>query len=387
MKKIVLTLSFACAARADTTPEQVLDSMRKAYSGLHALHAIAVRSQTMTSGRGSMQSQDAEYELAEKPGGKYRAHFKVGDQEALAVSDGSKTWKAMPKAKQWSQINAAGVNESSGDTDDNAKPQRDLHSTAKDTVFLRYLALGKIGREPILVKEENCKLGKEKRRCYVVRTHVNDVTYDLWVDESTGFVLQEVQTSRTEQGGMPTEVKMTTRMKLIEVNNAVDDSPFQFAPESSWREVEMLVLPGEERTSLAGLKAGNFSAKSLDGETVELSSLRGKVVVLDFWATWCPPCREELPAVDKLRAEFADKVQFFGVNDEDTGTVKGYLRKNNNGLSTLMDQNGTVHRQYGVSAIPTVLIIDREGVIRSHFIGGRTREALKAAITQAMAAH
>jgi thiol-disulfide isomerase/thioredoxin len=107
-------------------------------------------------------------------------------------------------------------------------------------------------------------------------------------------------------------------------------------------------------------------------------------VVLDFWATWCPPCREELPTVDKLRAEFGDKVQFFGISDEDAGTVKGFLRKNNNGLPTLMDQKETVHRQYGVSAIPTLLVIDRDGVIRSHFIGGRSPETLRDAIAKVL---
>ncbi len=386
MKTLIAGLVWVVVAQADAPPQAVLDSIKKAYTGLRGFHAIATRSQSVTGGRVSAQTGSAEYELAEKPGGKYRARYKLGENEALEVSDGSKTWKALPKAKQWSQINASGAMQiQASDTQEGGEPEaggRDLHTRNNKALLMRYPAIAKAGREPEWIKEDNYRLGKEKRRCEVVRTRVREITYDLWVDAETGFVLQEVQTTHPLVNGVPGEIKMTTKMKLIEVNDAVDDTAFQFEPENSWKQVEALVLPGDERTSLVGLKAGDFSAKSLDGDGVELSSLRGKVVVLDFWATWCPPCREELPGVDKLRTEFGDKVQFFGVNDEDKGTARGYLRKNNNGLATLSDPNEKINKQYGISAIPTVLIIDREGVIRSQFVGGRSQEELRAAITR-----
>jgi peroxiredoxin/outer membrane lipoprotein-sorting protein len=388
MKRAIVSLA-ACAVLAgsaygDAQGQAALDAAQKAYSGLRAFHAITVTSQTIHSGMANLQAPDVESELAEKAGGKFRARYKANDQESIEVSNGSQTWKALPKAKEWSKIEAAGVNRESDDAGEGVKPARDLHSNAKDTVLLRYPALAKLATDPVVLKEDNFKLGKEKRRCYIVRTRVKDRAYDFWIDEATHFMVQEVQTTHSQLNGADAENKLTTKFKVIETNDDVDDSLFQFAPEPSWREVEMLVLPGEERTSLAGLKAANFSAKSLDGDSVELSSLRGKVVVLDFWATWCPPCREELPTVDKLRAEFGDKVQFFGISDEDAGTVKGFLRKNNNGLPTLMDQKETVHRQYGVSAIPTLLVIDRDGVIRSHFIGGRSPETLRDAIAKVL---
>jgi thiol-disulfide isomerase/thioredoxin len=129
-----------------------------------------------------------------------------------------------------------------------------------------------------------------------------------------------------------------------------------------------------------GSRAGNFALKTLEGEPVMLDQTRGKVVVLDFWATWCPPCRKELPSIEKLRAEFGDRVQFYGVNDEEAGTVKEFVRKNHYQLTVLLDGKREVHRNYGVSAIPTLLVIDKSGVIREHFIGSRDETTLRKAI-------
>ncbi|MGA3025133.1 MAG: TlpA disulfide reductase family protein [Bryobacteraceae bacterium] len=206
------------------------------------------------------------------------------------------------------------------------------------------------------------------------------------MDEQRGFVLEARQTSRQQLGNGVGQIQITTKLKQLDLDAAVDSRIFSFQPERSWTEAEMLVLPGEERMMLTGQKAADFALKSLDGEPVELSSLRGKVVVLDFWATWCGPCRRELPVVDKLRAEFGDDVQFLGVNDEDNGTVKGFLRKNACGVTMLMDSKHTVHRTYGVHAIPTIFVIDRDGVIRQHFIGGREAPELRRAIAAVLGA-
>ncbi|MGA2435556.1 MAG: TlpA disulfide reductase family protein [Bryobacteraceae bacterium] len=180
---------------------------------------------------------------------------------------------------------------------------------------------------------------------------------------------------------------MRVKALAAEIDRPVEDSRFRFEPGNGWSEVEMLVLPGEEAMMLTGSRAANFSLETLDGEPVSLDQTRGKVVVLDFWATWCPPCRAELPSIEKLRAEFADRVQFYGVNEEDSGSVKDFIRKKHYELPILMDGKRQVHRQYGISAFPTLLIIDRQGVIRQHFIGSRSEAALRKAIKSVLANH
>ena len=108
------------------------------------------------------------------------------------------------------------------------------------------------------------------------------------------------------------------------------------------------------------------------------------MVVLDFWATWCPPCREELPTIEKLHLEFKEKdVVFLGINDEDTKTAKAYTEKHSLSFQTGMDTDKSVHRNYAVRAIPTLVVVDRDGRIAAVLVGRRPepiiRQSLKAA--------
>ncbi len=136
--------------------------------------------------------------------------------------------------------------------------------------------------------------------------------------------------------------------------------------------------------SWAGRQAADFSLKTVDRAPVHLADLRGKIVLLDFWATWCPPCRHELPTIEALSRKYKDRnVVVFGVNDEEVQTAKRFLDKNHPDLATLHDAQGKVHRLYGCYSIPTVLIIDAAGKVVAHFVGERPESDLVAALKQA----
>jgi len=382
MPRIVTMFLVAASAGAQPQAADVLAKVAQTYSRLHAIHVVATRTDSLY-GPGQNLAMDTDYELAEGPPGKFRAWTRAGNSEGLAVSDGATTWKALPKAKQWMQQEVAGVADNPEEeqaSEGNNQP-RDLREVIARCLVLRYVALAQIAESPEIVREEGYSLGHAKVPCYVVATRTRQVAHQLWIDQSRFVVLRDIQTSQTREGA---QNRIEIKVKKLEMGSDVDDSLFTWSPEKKWTEVEMLVLPQEQHTTLTGMVAGDFQLKSVSGETVRLSDLRGSVVVLDFWATWCGPCRKELPIVDKLRAEFEGKVQFFGVADEDKGTVAGFLKKNDYQLSVLMDGRQDVHRQYGVRAIPTILIIDRNGVIRQHYVGGRSEEALRSAIQSAL---
>jgi len=127
---------------------------------------------------------------------------------------------------------------------------------------------------------------------------------------------------------------------------------------------------GDDHPSV-GKPAPEASLQLEGGEAVALSSLKGKVVVLDFWATWCKPCVIELPLVDKVTDERVDQgVVFYAVNTgESAKVVKKFLKKSKLDVPLVFDDDGAIANAYGVSALPHLVIIDAEGVVRHVHLG------------------
>jgi peroxiredoxin len=117
----------------------------------------------------------------------------------------------------------------------------------------------------------------------------------------------------------------------------------------------------------AGDRAPAFAAPALDGKgTVELSKYRGKVVYLDFWASWCAPCLLAIPEIEELRSEFpSQEFQIIAVNlDQKKKKALRFLSKNPVGYPSASDPKGRLPDQFGVDTMPTSYLIDRNGVIR-----------------------
>jgi peroxiredoxin len=117
----------------------------------------------------------------------------------------------------------------------------------------------------------------------------------------------------------------------------------------------------------AGDRAPDFAAPSLAGNgNVELSRYRGKVVYLDFWASWCAPCLTAIPEIEAMRSEFpADRFQIIAVNlDQKTSKALRFLEKNPIGYPSATDPKGRLPEQFGLSTMPTSYLIDEDGVIR-----------------------
>ncbi|MCL2244109.1 MAG: TlpA family protein disulfide reductase [Treponema sp.] len=115
----------------------------------------------------------------------------------------------------------------------------------------------------------------------------------------------------------------------------------------------------------------NFSLPMLNGETRTLSSYKGKVVILNFWATWCPPCRAEMPSMEILYNRLQNQgLEILAVDiGETSSAVQQFLRSNNYTFPVFLDQSGRTGSLYGVEAIPTSFIIDRSGKIISRIVG------------------
>jgi peroxiredoxin len=128
----------------------------------------------------------------------------------------------------------------------------------------------------------------------------------------------------------------------------------------------------------------SFSLTALDGKTYSLASLRGKVVLLNFWATWCPPCRKEMPDMEALYHRFEKKgLVILAVSEEDRETVAGFLGKQNYSFPILLDPDRKANDAFGVDGIPKSFIFDRQGKLVALAVDGRTESQFLELLKQA----
>jgi len=106
--------------------------------------------------------------------------------------------------------------------------------------------------------------------------------------------------------------------------------------------------------------------------SADLGKLRGKVVLLNFWATWCAPCVEELPSLMELQRKMPQVAVIAISTDEDEASYKRFLKEHNIELTTIWDGKQTVNPLYGTFRYPETYVIDRKGVLRRKFIGAQT---------------
>ena len=138
-----------------------------------------------------------------------------------------------------------------------------------------------------------------------------------------------------------------------------------------------------------GKLAPDFRLRNLDGKQVALSSYKGNSVLLDFWATWCDPCRAELPIFQKLHRELGSK--HFAIVAVDVGenseTVAKYVRGEKFTFPVLLDENEPVKSQYRLIVFPSLVVIDKRGRIRDFIGGALTENKLRAALMSARSAN
>ena len=164
----------------------------------------------------------------------------------------------------------------------------------------------------------------------------------------------------------------------------------------SWRGAALALLAGLALAANAialgdGAKAPDFKAPSLDGgKSLSLATYRGKVVYLDFWASWCPPCLTSLPLLEELRKQFpSDQFQILAVNvDQDVEKARKFLERTGVGYPSATDPKGRLPGVFGIETMPTSFLIDRGGVIRYVHHGFRKGDVgpLRERIAQLVAA-
>jgi cytochrome c biogenesis protein CcmG/thiol:disulfide interchange protein DsbE len=144
--------------------------------------------------------------------------------------------------------------------------------------------------------------------------------------------------------------------------------------------IDQSVNANEVAAPQAGFPAPDFTLQTTTGETYTLSELKGKAVLVNLWATWCPPCRAEMPAIQKIYEEYKDQgLIVLAVNmtaQDNPLNIAPFVTEYKLTFPILLDETGEVSAAYQLRSLPSSYFIDREGIISEVVIGGPMAEAL-----------
>jgi len=223
-----------------------------------------------------------------------------------------------------------------------------------------------------------------------MKLSVKPFDWDVWVEAGERPLLHKVMPDFAKlyakmEESMPgaKEMKeMKMEMKVLfqkwAVNTELPEDTFKFRPPADAKQFKDFMeavasIRGKKDTrSLLGKPAPQFKTPLLDGGEIDLAAHKGKnIVILDFWATWCGPCRLSMPILSEVAKSYKDKgVLLFAVNlEEDPDTIKKYLEKQSLTVTVALDEDGSVVELYSVEAIPTTVIVGKDGTIQSVHIG------------------
>ncbi len=249
--------------------------------------------------------------------------------------------------------------------------------------LLSLLGAPELDSEYELTGEGDLELNGKPHRCEiwsVVGEPENNLADSLWIDPERHIILKMVGEADLGLKGL---AKMEFRFTSLTVNAGLTPEDFKFIPEVGYKRVSTpeKLLVGN---SLEGKTPASVQLKSLAGVPFNTADWRGKVVVLDFWATWCSPCKESLPHLRQLQVEFKDEILVVGVTDESADKVEKFFKNNPSPYPIFLDEEKIALEEYGISNLPTLFVLNSEGKVLEHFVGYQPLETLRTAVKGAL---
>src|SRR5258708_1859834 len=261
--------------------------------------------------------------------GKLRIESSGQMGNSLIVSDGENTWMYLGAIKQYPKTPAASTPE----------------SLVKSLVPGMNSVMDQLNaKDPYLsakiMAEEAVEVDGQKIDCYVIEARLDKIALPgsvdmtgavqkVWIDKVSKLTLKQTVTANMEGGPLkvPAQMNQAVTVTSQKMDAPVPDSIFAFTPPEGSKLVAEFKGPVKANADLTGQVAPDFKLKTLAGKETSLQDLQGKFVLLNFWATWCGPCRRDLPAIEKLHQEFHRKgLVVLGINGgEDSQTVNEFL--------------------------------------------------------------
>lgn len=224
--------------------------------------------------------------------------------------------------------------------------------------------------------------------CHRIKAEQEQFDWEIWIATGDRPLIQrfvpdmtkQFQKMAEQQGDNP---ELAALYKSLKIEASVDfanwrpdakltNDDFAFTPPEGCEKVKSLFGDEPGPNPLLGKEAPAFDIKTLDGGKADLAQHKNKnIVILDFWATWCGPCRQAMPTISKVAKSFADKgVVFYAVDiAESAEDVEAFLKETELDVPVALDTDGAVAQAYGANAIPQTVIIGKDGRVQVVHVG------------------
>jgi thiol-disulfide isomerase/thioredoxin len=378
-------LVAAAPARSEIAPAevQILRDVGRTYRALDRyLFQGTFRVDLRSSG--APRSQELPFLVAVGAGGRRRDQVGTGAVGASMVSDGRQTVTYDAQLGQYVRRR--------GNTDSlvASTPWRGVGSS----LIARFAAIEEGASGAKRLTDEAVVLGGSNRDCIVLelsyppppQAPTTEMLRTFWIDKQTHLVLRQrsIMKADVPQLGGKIEQEENASFQRASLEPTLPESLWVFRPPKGSREVAQFTQP-ESGSEFAGKPAIDFTLRDLAGARHTLKGLRGKTVLLDFWATWCGPCRITMPQVAKIHDEYKNRgVEVMSINvGEPAEKASAYVKKNGYRFTTLLDLDRAVSTRYQVSGIPTLVVINRAGTVSDYLVGVHDAVALRAALKKA----
>lgn len=372
-----LLLAASLAGQTQPLPDGAA-LMKQSQAAMKAFHSLQFSSDmTMEMGNGMKMSVTGGTAMVNP--GKTRTETKVMGMTMLMVSDGETSWIYNSSNKQYVKKHAA------------LGPAAIFSALGMSNVP----DFSKVQTEQKTIGADSLDVDGQKHECWIVESHMGEMEVPAapgakmtgavsktWLDRKLLIALKADFALKMQMPQMPdpVEMHMVMTLKDLKIDQPVAESLFQFTPPADAREVDNMMGAAMVKADLAGKPAPAFSVKSLDGATYSLESLKGKAVLLDFWATWCSPCRQSMPVLEKLHRTYKDQglVVLAVDTGEDRDTVAEFLKKSPVPYASALSGDSGIMEAYRVSAFPTFVMIGRDGKVVALEVGYAGEDVLAA---------
>jgi len=393
----VMVLSLIVGLGASRVPgegelsaQQILARSAENYRGVTG-YAFSGSVATRMTVQGQVQNIDNSLLVAYGGPGRSRFEADTPNDRTVIITSGESTWTYSSTLAQYTVQHVT------------AKPTSGLPAIDPQAShpFAGYARLAEHVTEASLVGRDTATVNGR-----IVPTYVVDVRYDstvvpaatgtaqatkrMIIDTERFLVVGDASSVERTHPSLPQPIHIEQQARFTDIswNAPQPDSLFAFVPPAGVTRVEQIGETGgeaEEASDYTGKPAIDFTLADLKGAKRTLSSHKGKIVLLDFWATWCGPCRREMPIIAKMHERYGKKgLVVYGVNcSESSAKAQGFVDKYGYKFPILLDKTGDVQSKYSITAIPTVFIVDKSGKVSAHMIGGRSEDDLVAALKKA----